>query len=106
LSLVKRMVTGSFRKWRLPVSEEVEVGFRVHRAHKMMDWVENEVTEWAEGIAFEHYGVEEVTELTRDQIAEIAAEADRLDEDYGDIISLGFFNIVRWWESETEDYVL
>ena len=85
---------------------EVEVGFRVHRAHKMMDWVESEVTEWAEGIVFEHYGVEEVTELTRDQIEEIAAEADRLDEDYGDIISLGFFNIVRWWESETEDYVL
>ena len=24
-----------------------EVGFRVHRAHKMMDWIENEVTEWA-----------------------------------------------------------
>ena len=88
------------------MSEEVEVGFRVHRAHKMMDWVENEVTEWAEGIAFEHYGVEEVTELSRDQIEEVASEADRLDEDYGDIISLGFFNIVRWWESETEDYVL
>ena len=29
------------------MSEE-NVGFRVHRAHKMMDWIENEVTEWAE----------------------------------------------------------
>jgi predicted DNA-binding transcriptional regulator AlpA len=83
-----------------------EVGFRVHRAHKMMDWIENEVTEWAQAAVFEHYGVEEVTELSRDQIEEVAAEADRLDEDYGDFISLGFFNIVRWWESESEDYVL
>ena len=72
------------------MSEE-KVGFRVHRAHKMMDWIENEVTEWAQGIVFEHYGVEEVTELSRDQVEEVAAEADRLDEDYGDFISLGLY---------------
>ena len=87
------------------MSEE-EVGFRVHRAYQMMDWIENEVSEWAQGIVFEHYGVEEVTELSRDQIEEVAAEADRLDEDYGYFISLGFFNLIRWWESENEDYVL
>lgn len=92
--------------YRVEEQMSEEVGFRVHRAHKMMDWIENEVTEWAQAAVFEHYGVEEVTELSRDQIEEVAAEADRLDEDYGDFISLGFFNIVRWWESETEDYVL
>ena len=29
----------------------------VHRPHKMLDWLEGEVTDWAFGLVQEHFGV-------------------------------------------------
>ena len=36
--------------------------------HKLMDWIENEVTEWAFNQVIEHYGVESPDELSQEQI--------------------------------------
>ena len=80
--------------------------FEVYRAHKMLDWLEGEATQWAENLVEEHFGCEEISELTKDQIEEVIAVAEDLDEHYGDMLSMGMYNIVRYWESENEEYIL
>jgi len=40
--------------------------FEVYRAHKMLDWLEQEVTQWAENHVEEHFGCEEISELTQE----------------------------------------
>lgn len=80
--------------------------FEVHRAHKMLDWVESEVTQWAEGLITEHFGVEDPNDLTREQMIEVCEVYEQIDTDYGDTLSIGFLNVIRWWESENEDEVL
>ena len=42
--------------------------FEVRRPHKMMDWLEGEMTDWAIGLVTEHFGVEEVDLLDREQL--------------------------------------
>lgn len=42
--------------------------FKVYKAHKLMDWIENEVTEWAYNQVTEHFGVDSPEELSREQI--------------------------------------
>jgi hypothetical protein len=72
----------------------------------MLDWVESEVTQWAEGLITEHFGVEDPNDLTREQMIEVCEVYEQIDTDYGDTLSIGFLNVIRWWESENEDEVL
>ena len=76
----------------------------VHRPHKMLDWLEGEVTEWAFGIVQEHFGVEDPTELSEEQIKEVVDEYNLLDEsDMGyDWLALGFRNVISSWENEND----
>lgn len=77
--------------------------FEVHRAHKMAEWVEREVYEWAEGLVTEHFGVEEITDLTHKQISEVLDQAELINENYGDTLSYGLYEVVRYWENETDE---
>ena len=81
--------------------------FEVHKAHKMLDWLEGEMTDWAIGLVTEHFGVEEVDLLDREQLDEVIAEYDRLSEQAGcDWLAIGMRNAINIWENENDDYVL
>lgn len=81
-----------------------EEKFKVYKAHKMADWIENHVTEWAFELITEHFGCD-VEELTRDQIDEVIEEWEEL-VDYDGMIALGFRNAINVWENENEEYII
>lgn len=80
----------------------------VHRPHKMLDWLEGEVTDWAFGIVQEHFGVEDPTELSEEQIQEVIAEWERLlESNMGyDFLAMGFRNVIGSWENENDIYLI
>lgn len=81
--------------------------FKVYKAHKMLDWLENEVTEWAYGLIQEHFGVECPSELSREQLDEVISEWEEL-SDYagGEWLALGMRNAISVWENEKEEYII
>ena len=76
--------------------------FEVHRAWKMVDWIEREVHDWALNLVVEHFDVEDPNKLTEEQILEVIGQADKLDYEHGDPISYGFYQIVRDWEEAND----
>ena len=81
--------------------------FTVHKPHKMMDWLESEMTDWAVGLVTEHFGVEEVDLLAREQIDQVIVEYERLSEMGGyDWLAIGMRNAVGIWENEHDEYIL
>ena len=76
--------------------------FTVYRAHKIRDWLERECEEWARELVFEHFeDAEDISDLTKEQIEEVIREYERLDDEYGDMLSYGFVQVVREWQDET-----
>jgi hypothetical protein len=68
----------------------------------MQEWLERECEEWATGLVFEYFeDAEEISDLTKEQIEEVVKEYERLDYEYGDMLSLGFASVLRRWEDET-----
>jgi len=82
-----------------------EEKFKVYKAHKMLDWIENEVTEWAYGLVTYHFGVDSPEELTREQIDEVIEQWEELVE-YDGMLGLGFRNVINTWENENEEYII
>ena len=81
--------------------------FTVHRPHKMLDWLEGEMTDWAINLITENFGVEEVDTLAREQIDEVVEEYDRLSDQAGmDWLAIGMRNAISVWENENDDYIL
>jgi len=78
------------------------MAFEWHRTHKIDEWVENEMIESVWEHVSQFYGVEEVGELTEEQIAEI--DAFRTDElnDYSPL-QWGFSWLVNTWDVERYD---
>ena len=79
-----------------------EEKFKVYKAHKLMDWIENEVTEWAFERVTEHFGVDEVETLTQEQIEEVIEEMETFD----DWCYTGLRNVVSMWENENDEYLV
>ena len=79
--------------------------FKIYKAHKMLDWLESQVTEWANDLIVEHFGVESVDELTREQLDEVIEQWQEM-EDYDGMLALGLRNCINTWENEHEDYVI
>jgi len=81
--------------------------FEIHRAHKMLDWLENEVTEWAYGLIQEHFGVDCPSELDREQIDEVIEQWNEMTEYAGgDWLALGLRNAIGTWENENDEYLI
>ena len=80
----------------------------VHKPHKMLDWLEGEVTDWAHNIIKEHFSIEDTDELSKEQIEEVIAEWEKLTEaEMGyDWLAIGFRNIIGSWENEHYDYLI
>lgn len=77
--------------------------FEIHKLHKFEDWLEQECTEYAVERILEHFGVDAVEELTKDQIMQVVDYSEEIDNSW---VSLGLRNAVNTWESENDEYVL
>lgn len=75
------------------------MAFEWHRIHKWEDNIESQATDAVFDYVMEFYGVEEITNLTQDQIDEVTAFREDLNE-YSPL-QWGFTNLVNHWESET-----
>lgn len=75
--------------------------FKIRKAHKLMDWIENEVTEWAIEAVTNHFGCE-VSEMTLPQVEEVIAEMN----EYDDWVYTGLRNVVNIWENENDEYLI
>ena len=75
------------------------MAFEWGRIHKWEENVERDVTDAVFEYIFEHYGVDEITELNGDQIAEIEEFREELNE-YS-VMQIGFSNFLMSYESET-----
>jgi len=79
------------------------MAFEWHRIHKWEDNIESQATDAVFDYVMEFYGVEEITNLTQDQIDEVTAFREDLNE-YSPL-QWGFTNLVNHWESETWEEV-
>ena len=80
------------------LKEEREMAYKWPRIHKAEENIEHQVTEWVYDHVFEHFGVEEVTELTEEDVQEVQAFWDSLNE-YS-CMGIGYSNLINNWESE------
>jgi hypothetical protein len=74
------------------------MAFEWGRIHKWEENYERDITDDVRTQICEHYGVEEVTELTEEQINEVQVFRDELNE-YS-VMQWGFSNIYSEWEME------
>lgn len=75
------------------------MAFEWPRIHKWEDNIESQVTDAVFDYVMEFYGVEGITELTQEQIDELAAFREELNE-YSPL-QWGFSNLINHWENET-----
>ena len=78
--------------------------FKIYKAHKMLEWIENNVTEWAEELIENHFDVE-IIELTQEQIYEVIDEWEEM-MNYDQTLALGIRNCISIWENEHEEYLV
>jgi hypothetical protein len=76
--------------------------FEIHRQHKFLDWLEGEVTDYANTQVIEWFGVDEVEELTEEQIQEVADYSEG--DDCDSWIALGLRNVVNNWQNEHDNF--
>ena len=75
------------------------MAFEWHRMHKWEENIEREVTEGVEERIMEHYGVDDVLELTKEQIAEVIEFREEHVSEYSPM-NWGFGNVINRWEDE------
>tara|TARA_R110002153_G_C13283445_1_gene494298 strand:- start:385 stop:642 length:258 start_codon:yes stop_codon:yes gene_type:complete len=81
------------------MSEET---YTLARPYKWIENIEREVTDGLWEDISQYFGVEEINDLTEEQIDQLEAYRDEIEEDgYLDIIRMGLGNIINWWETET-----
>lgn len=76
--------------------------WRMHKLHKWMGNLEDSITDDVWDDIRTHFGVEDITDLGDDHIAEIQEFLDEIDDDaYLMIFQIAIRNIINWWENET-----
>jgi hypothetical protein len=76
------------------------MAFEWPRIHKWEDNLYNYAREWVEEYILEHYEVEEVGDLTAEQIKEVEDFRDGELNEYSPL-QAGFSDLINYWESET-----
>ena len=74
------------------------MAFEWHRIHKWEENIERDVTDAVEQQIMEHYGVEDITTLTEEQMNEVMLFREELNE--FSVMQPGFSNICSQWEEE------
>ena len=77
------------------------MAFEWPRSHKWEENIEHEVTDGLRELIYEQYGVDEVSELTEEQIDEVMAYRDELSE-YSPL-QWAFSNVYSEWEMDNEN---
>jgi len=79
------------------------MAFEWDRIYKTEENYESDITDRVYEVVCEYYGIDEVDELTPEQLDEVAAFRDELNE-YS-VMQVGFSNLISWvegvhWENE------
>jgi len=72
------------------------------RHYKMEEWIENQIGEAVFEVVAEHYGIEDLTELTEDQLNDVMAWAENRLPAFS-LLQPGFNNLRDCWEFEQEN---
>ena len=72
------------------------------RHYKMEEWFENQIGEAVFEVVAEHYGIEDLTELTEEQLDEVMAWAENKLPAFS-LLKRGFNNLRDCWEYEQEN---
>ena len=73
--------------------------FEVKKIHKLQDQFESTAYDWAYEDVLEHYGVEEIKDLTQENINEIFAYSES-DECYEGYVGVALRSLCDQWEGE------
>lgn len=73
-----------------------------------LEWIEDQVTEWATDLVVDHFAVGSVDELSREELDEVVSQWQKLDKapSHFHPLALGLRNVIRAWESEHDEEVL
>jgi len=85
------------------VSRDEGEPFGVPKIHKWAENIEHILNEWSYDTVYEHFGVDEVSELTVEQIQEIEDFVEESGESWYDHVLIGFKNVISEWENENND---
>jgi hypothetical protein len=75
------------------------MSFEWNRIHKWEDNIESQINDSVSDYVFEYYGVDEIGELTEEQINEISTFRDEMLSEFS-VMQVGFSNLISWWDSE------
>jgi hypothetical protein len=67
------------------------------RMHKSEDWIEQQISDLVHEQVFEFFGHDEITDFTEEEIKEL----ENFRDGYDGLLSIGYSNLINWWESET-----
>jgi len=81
------------------VSRDQEEPFGVPKIHKWAENIEGMLTEWSYEAVYAHFSVDDVSELTLEQIQEVEDFVAESEESWYDYVLMGFKNIVNEWEN-------
>ena len=70
-----------------------------NRIHKWEENIEREVTDAVYEYVCEYYEVDDISELTEEQIAQVEGYRDHELSEFR-VLQIGFSNIINHWESE------
>ena len=74
------------------------MSYEIHKVHKVEDNFCREICEWVYAHVTEFYGVDDIEELTQDQIDEVEAFRDTLGE--WSVLQVGYSDVIGMWESQ------
>ena len=75
------------------------MSFEWNRIHKWEDNIESQINDSVSDYVCEYYGVEEISELTEEQINEISTFRDEMLSEFS-VMQTGFSNLISQWDSE------
>ena len=77
------------------------MSFQVHKQHKLGDQLEAQAYDWAITDVQDYYGIEEIEELTQEQVDEIFAYSES-EQCYESYVGMALRTICDQWEMEQE----
>lgn len=78
------------------------MSYNAGKVSKLMDMLEGTATEWMENQVTDYYSVDDVSELTEDQISEISEY--REDDFCEPFVALALGNLITHWEASNDEY--
>ena len=73
------------------------MAFECARLDKWEELIRNDIRDNAESYIMEYYGVEDIDDLTEDQVREISDFIQLPDNEYS-LVCEAFTDIINWWE--------